>query len=122
MVSEYQYITVADLEAYHGDLNYQVQFGLDDGVVEANISLAERNVNKIKRTSYAVAPATPDDVVAATLLMAKRLMNNLIIEFGYGSEGDQIVPIIDELVLGILSDTTTKYDFKLIRNITRFLD
>jgi len=121
MVSEYQYITVADLESYHGDINYNDQFGLDDGVVEANISLAERNVNKIKRTSY--TGTIPDDVVAATLLMAKRLMNNLIIEFGYGSEGEQIVPIIDELVLNILSDTTTKYDFKLIRNITsRFFE
>lgn len=121
MASDYSYIIVADLEAYHGDIDYDAQFGLDDGVVEANISLAERNVNKIKRTSY--SGTIPDFVKSATLLMAKRLMNNLIIEFGYGSEGEEQVKVIDDVVLGILSDTSTKYDYKLIKNVTSwFLD
>ena len=121
MASDYSYIIVADLEAYHGDINYETQFGLDDGVVEANISLAERNVNKIMKTSY--TGTIPDYVKSATLLMAKRLMNNLIIEFGYGSEGEEQVQVIDDLVMGLLSDTSTKYDYKLIRNITsRFID
>ncbi len=121
MASDYEYITVANLEAYHGDINYDTQFGLDDGVVEANISLAERNVNKIKKTSY--SGTIPDFAISATLLMAKRLMNNLIIEFGFGSEGEQPVKVIDDVVLGILSDTATKYDYKLIKNVTSwFLD
>ena len=120
MTSEYEYITVTDLESYHGDIDYNTQFGFDDGVVEANISLAERQANKIKRKTYATAP---DDVVAATLLMAKRLMNNLIIEFGFGSEKDQIVQVIDDMVLNLLSGTSTKYDYKLITNVTsRFFE
>ena len=121
MASEYGYTTVTILENYHGDINYESQYSFDDTTVEAQISLAERNVNGIKNTSY--SGTIPDDVKSATLLMAKRLMNNLIIEFGYGSEGDELVEVIDDIVMGLLTDTSRKHDFKLIENVTsRFWD
>lgn len=119
--SEYGYITVAQLEAHTG-VDYSVlDATFTDGVIEAQISLAERIANDIKRQSYSTAP---DDVVAATYLMAKRLMNNLMIEFGYGSEEDQIVQVLDEMVVHILSGLSSKkYDYKLITNVTsRFFE
>jgi len=116
MVSEYGYITVTDLENYHGDINYGTQYNFDDTTVDAQISLAERNVNGIKNTSY--SGTIPDDVKSATLLMAKRIMSNLILEFGYGSPEQELIKVIDDIVLGLLSDTTQKHDFKLIKNVT----
>lgn len=122
MASDYEYITVAELETYTG-IDYSAKDAtFTNGVIEAQISLAERIVNDIKRGSY--SGTIPDDVVAATYLLSKRLMNNLMIEFGYGSEGDQIIQVLDDVVIHLLSGLSSKkYDYKLITNITsRFFD
>lgn len=120
MVSEYEYITVAELEAYTA-IDYSViDASFTNTVIEAQISIAERTANDLAGTSYATAP---DDVVAATYLMAKRLMNNLIIEFGYGSEGETVAQVVDDIVLGLLKETSAKYDYKLKTGVTdRFWD
>lgn len=117
MVSIYQYITVAELEAYTGMDYSAIDALFTNTVIEAQISNAERMVNGIKRQSFSVTP--PDDVEAATYIMSQRLMNNMIIEYGYGFEGEIKVQIIDDVIIKILSLTSAaKYDYKLRTGVT----
>jgi len=118
MVSEYEYITVAELETYTG-IDYSALLAtFTNGVIEAQISNAERICNGIKRGSY-TSTTVPDDVEAATYLMSQRLMRNLIIEFGYGNEGEEKVQVIDEVVIKMLAALSPKkYDYKLRTDVT----
>ncbi len=121
MASEYAYITVANLETFMGEINLETVYGYIDATVEVQISQAEKYVNDIKKQTY--SGTIPDDVVAATKLMAKRLLNNLMIEDGMGGEGEQPVEVVDDLILMLLADTSKKYDYKLITNVTsRFFE
>ena len=116
MVSIYQYITVAELEAYTGMDYSAIDALFTNTVIEAQISNAERMVNGIKRTSYTTVP---DDVEAATYILSQRLMNNMIIEYGYGFEGEIKVQVIDEVIIKILSAlSAAKYDYKLRTSVT----
>lgn len=111
MVSEYEYITVAELETYTGIDYSAVDALFINGVIEGRISMAERIINKIKKTSYTAAP---DDVVAATYILSQRLMNNLMIEYGYGFEGEITVQVVDDVILYLLTGSQPlKYDYKL---------
>ena len=120
MVSEYEYITVADLEAYSA-IDYSAKAAVfTNAVIEAQISYAERLANFEKKQSYTSAP---DEVVAATLEMAKTAMNNLIIEFGWGAEGETISRVLDDEIKGLLHESTAKLDYKLLTGVTdRFWD
>ena len=111
MATEYEYITVAQLESYAA-LDYStIDAAFTNTVIEARISYCERIANDIKRQSYTSAP---DDVVAATYLMSMRAMHNLMMEHGYGDEGEMMVQIIDEEILHILDDSTARHDYKLL--------
>ena len=117
MVSEYEYITVAELEAYSGMDYSAIDSLFTNTVIEAQISNAERIVNGIKRSSY--TGTIPDDVEAATYILSQRLMNNMIIEYGYGFEGEIKVQVIDDVIIKILSlSNAAKYDYKLRADVT----
>ena len=117
MVSVFQYITVAQLEAYSG-IDYSVlDATFTNTIIDTQISIAEYLVNDIKRQSYTSAPG---DVVAATYLLSKILMNNMMIEFGYGAEGEVIEDVAsNEEVRKMLSGLASKkYDYKLVNDVT----
>jgi len=117
MVSQYGYITVQDLEDY-AIYDYSARDKrYTKIVIEAQISQAERLVNDYKRQSY--SGTIPDDVKTATLYISKKLMNNILIEDGYGREGEEIdMNLVDNFVREILTDSSKKYDFKLKTNVT----
>jgi len=118
MVSEYEYITVAELEGYSGIDYSALDATFTDTVIEEQIGIAERICNGIKRGSY-TSTTVPDDVEAATFLMSKRLMNNLMIEFGYGAPGETVAQVVDEVIIKMLAALSPKkYDYKLVSDVT----
>jgi len=120
--SVYDYITKEELEASSGKTYSNINEMFTDEIIVAQISMAERVVNDIKKKSF--SGTIPDDVIVATLLIAKRLMNNLIIELGFGKEGEEPIEVIDnELIKSLLTDSSKKYDYKLKQNVTsRFFE
>lgn len=69
MVSEYEYITVANLEAYHIQTYDAVDARYTDAVVEAKISQAERFVRSITDTT-----TSTDGIKSLVLEYSKYLM------------------------------------------------
>ena len=83
MVTVYEYITVAELEAYTG-IDYEATFATyTDTFVEANITIAERAVR-----SMCVDPPTTatDAIIAATMIISERFMRNVMVVDGYAEE------------------------------------
>jgi len=101
MASDYDYITVALLEAYTG-INYETTSATyTDAFVLAQISIAERVVRSI-----AVDPPTTatDEIYAATMILSERFMRNVMIIDGFAEEIPQsIKAFLDDLVNLILA-------------------
>lgn len=101
MATEYEYITIAALEAYTG-INYETTNAVYiDAFVEANISIAERIVRSI-----AVDPpdTANDEIYAATMILSERMMRNVMVTDGYAAEQPQsIKDFLDNLINLILS-------------------
>ena len=102
MVSTYEYITVAELEAHTG-VDYSVVNAKYTGtVIDAQISIAERFVNtQLPGTT----PTATDGVIAATLLLSERLMLNKMVADGHREpELAPITRFIDELITKFLHE------------------
>jgi len=117
MASDYGYTDVAGLEAFAGQDYSAINAKYVDGIIEAQISQAERIVNEYKRQSY--SGTIPDDVKSATLMIARRFMKNILIEDGH-FEDDQVVieDYIGQITRKLLKDSSKKYDIKIITNVT----
>ena len=102
MVSEYEYITVAELEAYTG-VDYSVVNAKYTGTyIDAQISIAERFINtQLPGTT----PTATDGVIGATYLLSKRLMLNSMIADGHREpELAATTRFIDELITKFLHE------------------
>lgn len=99
MVSEYQYITVAKLEAYTG-IDYATTFATyTDAYVEAQISIAERAV----RSMCVNPPSTATDgIYAATMILSERFMRNVMIIDGYAEEIPQSIKTFFDYLIDVL--------------------
>lgn len=79
MASEYEYITVANLEDKTVKDYSVINAKYTDAKVEAQITLAERFV----RSQLEDAPDTATDgMIVATTLLAERFMHNLLVQDG----------------------------------------
>ena len=119
MVSDYEYTDVAGLEALAGQDYSAINSKYTDSVIEAQISMAERICNEYKRQSHDGGVDTPDDVKSATLMIARRLMKNLLIEDNI-FEDDQVVveDYIGMITRKLLKDSSAKYDIKIKTGVT----
>ena len=108
MASTYEYITVANLEAFTG-IDYETTFATyTDAFVEAQISIAERAVR-----SMCLNPPTTatDEVFAATMVLSERFMRNVMVIDGYAEEmKDSIKAFFDELIKIILAKQQARVD------------
>jgi len=78
MVSVYEYITVANLEAFSG-VDYSARLAkYTDTVLEAQITQGERMVNSHAQKSF--TGTIPDNVIYITTDIAAKLMDNIMIE------------------------------------------
>lgn len=118
MVSAYEYITADELEAYAGKDYSTIDSKYTSSIIEANISQAERIVNEYKKNTY--SGTIPDDVKAATLIISRQLMKNMLIEDGHGAREDWVVieNFVTRVCQVLLRDSATKYDIKIISDIT----
>ena len=93
MTSIYEYIALADLENFTG-LNYDginaTQFS--DARVDATITLAERMVNAYLGVSS--AQTKTDGIIICTMIIAAKMMNWKLNEYGYGSEDQEQIELI----------------------------
>lgn len=76
MASLYGYITVTALELF-SSIDYEVEGEYTDGMVEAVITVTERDVNT--RCGQSFASTIPDGIVAATTEVAYRRMYNRMV-------------------------------------------
>jgi hypothetical protein len=77
MVSEYEYITITDLENYFGkDLGNLYLYS--DSNLDAIITQAERLVNSIVGTTF-TSEIIDDAIISATLEISSNLINNKMI-------------------------------------------
>ena len=99
MVSEYQYITIAKLEAYTG-IDYEVTYATyTDIFVDAQISIAERAV----RSMCVDPPSTATDgIYAATMILSERFMRNVMIVDGYAEEMQQSIKTFFDYLIDVL--------------------
>ena len=98
MVSTYQYITVAVLEAYTG-IDYETTSATyTDVFVEINISIAEKVVNSI----CIQAPGKTDGAEVATLILSERLMRNIMVVDGYAEVMDQQIIAFFDYLIGVV--------------------
>ncbi|KKM74540.1 hypothetical protein LCGC14_1399290 [marine sediment metagenome] len=107
--SEYQYITVAELESFMAITTAgldSVDSEYTDLVVESKISQAERWVNT--KTKDTFTGAVTDGVKYATLLMSKYFMIQQMVEDGYLESNAQLLKEIMELALdAVATDDNT---------------
>ena len=99
MVSTYQYITLAALEAYTG-IDYQTTSATYiDAFVDAQISIAERAVR-----SMCVNPPSKatDGIYAATMILSERFMRNVMIVDGYAEEIPQAIKTFFDYLIEVL--------------------
>jgi len=99
LVSEYQYITIAKLEAYTG-INYETTYATYiDAFVDAQISIAERAV----RSMCVNPPSTATDgIYAATMILSERFMRNVMIVDGYAEEMQQSIKTFFDYLIDVL--------------------
>ena len=99
-VSEYGYITTAELEAYTGIDYDTIDVDYTDVFVEVNISIAEKLVNSI----CIQAPGKTDGAEVATMILSERLMRNIMVVAGYAEVMDQqIKAFFDHLINLVLA-------------------
>ena len=106
MASTYEYITVTILEN-KSSIDYSVvDAKYTDTIIEKQITTAEQWINtQLPGTT----PTATDGVIGATVIMAERFMNNLMVRDGYGEpETKAMEKINDDLVRDFLKED--KYD------------
>ena len=80
MVSEYQYITRAELEAFTGTIYASISSSMDSNMVDAQISAAEMYINTYMATSY--TGTIPDAIKLATKIITGMLLENWMFKEG----------------------------------------
>ena len=78
MASDYEYITVANLEALGVDYSV-VNAVYTNTIIEAQISLAEMYINTRTKGNSPFTGTIPDGIIGATLIIAERNMRDLLI-------------------------------------------
>jgi len=102
MVSEYEYISLANLEAFTGiDYSAVNATKYSDANVEGKITLAERLVNAHCGQSFSTVT---DAVFSATLELSARIMHNVLHVDGYEPETDA-VKVWDVVIDTMLSNS-----------------
>lgn len=99
MVSTYEYITLAALEAYTG-IDYEATFATyTDIFVNAQISIAERAVR-----GMCVDPPTTatDGIYAATMILSERMMRNVMVVDGYAAEMPQSIKAFFDYLIDVM--------------------
>ena len=104
--SVYEYITGDELEAFAVQTYLSVDARYTEAVVMAKVSVAERIINEICRKSF--TSPIPDGVVAATILIAERLMFNQMVKDGKAMEGsEKVKEFIDQVIEIALKNNKT---------------
>jgi len=97
-MSEYGYITVANLEAYTG-INYETTSATyTDAFVAAQISVAERFVNAMCIS----APGKTDGVIAATYILSERFMRNIMFVDGFAPAVEQSIKAFFDYLINVI--------------------
>ena len=108
MVSVYEYITVANLEAFAA-LDYGTRCNYSDAQVEAVISHCEREVNV--KVADTFTGTIPDAIVALTTLLSYRRMYNRMVWDGFmdrENPKNRLMPLWDDETQGLLDDYLNK--------------